>query len=33
MGFAYADAETFRADMKRDNELFKGLVTRLGIKA
>jgi tripartite-type tricarboxylate transporter receptor subunit TctC len=33
MGYAYADAETFRAHMKRDNELFKGLVTRLGIKA
>ena len=33
MGYAYADAETFRANMKRDNELFKGLVTRLGIKA
>ncbi len=32
MGFAYADAETFRANMKRDNELFKGLVTKLGIK-
>jgi tripartite-type tricarboxylate transporter receptor subunit TctC len=33
MGFSYADAETFRANMKRDNELFRGLVTRLGIKA
>jgi len=33
MGYAYADAETFRANMKRDNELFKGLVTKLGIKA
>lgn len=32
MGFAYADAETFRANMKRDNELFKGLVSKLGIK-
>lgn len=33
MGFAYADAETFRAAMKRDNELFKQLVNKLGIKA
>lgn len=33
MGQSYADAETFRAQMKRDNELFKNLVTQLGIKA
>ena len=33
MGQAYADAETFRANMKRDNEQFKALVTKLGIKA
>ena len=33
MGFAYADAETFRAEMKRDNDVFKALVTKLGIKA
>lgn len=32
MGLVYADAETFRATMKRDNEMFKGLVTKLGIK-
>ena len=32
MGYAYADAETFRATMRRDNELFKTLVTKLGIK-
>jgi len=32
MGYAYADAETFRATMRRDNEMFKGLVTKLGIK-
>ena len=32
MGFAYADAETFRAAMKRDNETFRQLVTKLGIK-
>ena len=32
MGQSYADAETFRAGMKRDNELFKALVTKLGIK-
>jgi tripartite-type tricarboxylate transporter receptor subunit TctC len=33
MGYGYADAETFRANMKRDNEVFKALVTKLGIKA
>jgi tripartite-type tricarboxylate transporter receptor subunit TctC len=33
MGYSYADAETFRANMKRDNEIFKQLVTKLGIKA
>ena len=33
MGYSYADAETFRANMKRDNELFKALVNKLGIKA
>jgi tripartite-type tricarboxylate transporter receptor subunit TctC len=33
MGYAYADAETFRSDMRRDNELFKQLVTKFGIKA
>jgi tripartite-type tricarboxylate transporter receptor subunit TctC len=33
MGYSYADAETFRAGMKRDNEVFKQLVTKLGIKA
>jgi tripartite-type tricarboxylate transporter receptor subunit TctC len=32
MGYAYADAETFRANMKRDNETFRQLVTKLGIK-
>jgi tripartite-type tricarboxylate transporter receptor subunit TctC len=32
MGLAYADAETFRAQMKRDNEFFRQLVTKLGIK-
>ena len=32
MGFSYADAETFRANMKRDNEVFKNLVNKLGIK-
>ena len=32
MGWAYADAETFRANMKRDNEVFKVLVPKLGIK-
>jgi tripartite-type tricarboxylate transporter receptor subunit TctC len=33
MGFAYADAETFRADMRRDNEQFKQLVNKLGLRA
>jgi len=33
MGYSYADAEVFRANMKRDNEQFKQLVTKLGIKA
>ncbi|HSW03454.1 Bug family tripartite tricarboxylate transporter substrate binding protein [Aquabacterium sp.] len=32
MGQSYAEAETFRAGMKRDNEVFKQLVTKLGIK-
>ena len=32
MGYAYADAEVFRSNMKSDNELFKQLVTKLGIK-
>ena len=32
MGQSYADAETFRTQMKRDNDLFKALVTQLGIK-
>ena len=32
MGQSYADADTFRAQMKRDNEQFKQLVTQLGIK-
>lgn len=33
MGWAWADGETFRAAMKRDNEQFKALVTKLGLKA
>ena len=33
MGYAYADAETFRADMRRDNEQFKQLVNKLGLRA
>jgi tripartite-type tricarboxylate transporter receptor subunit TctC len=33
MGWSYADAETFRANMKRDNDYFKGLVGKLGLKA
>ena len=33
MGYAYADGETFRAGMKRDNEVFRQLVAKLGLKA
>ena len=33
MGYAYADAETFRANMRRDNEVFKQMVGKLGLKA
>ena len=33
MGHAYADAETFRAGMQRDNGLCKQPVNKLGIKA
>lgn len=33
VGVSYADAEAFRANMKRDNETFKALVNKLGIKA
>ena len=32
MGYAYADAATFRSNMQSDNEMFKQLVTKLGIK-
>ena len=32
MDYAYANAETLRATMRRHNELFKTLVTKLGIK-
>lgn len=32
IGVSYADAETFRANMKRDNDTFKALVNKLGIK-
>ena len=32
MGYSYADAETFRANMKRDNEVFRQLVTKVGLK-
>ena len=33
MGHAYADAATFRDTMKRDNEVFRQLVGKLGLKA
>lgn len=33
MGWSYADSDTFRANMKRDNDYFKGLVGKLGLKA
>jgi len=32
MGYAYADGDTFRADMRRDNEQFRVLVAKLGLK-
>lgn len=32
MGQSYADGATFRANMQRDNAVFKALVTKLGIK-
>lgn len=32
MGYAYADADAFRANMRRDNETFRQLVAKLGIK-
>jgi hypothetical protein len=32
MGWAYADGETFRNNMKRENEFFKALVGKLGLK-
>ncbi|MDD0814672.1 tripartite tricarboxylate transporter substrate binding protein [Curvibacter sp. HBC28] len=33
LGFAYADADAFRAVMQRDHEGFKVLIAKLGIKA
>lgn len=33
MGWCYADTENFRANMSRDNDYFKGLVGKLGLKA
>ena len=32
MGWSYNNAETFRANMKRDNDYFKDLVGKLGLK-
>jgi tripartite-type tricarboxylate transporter receptor subunit TctC len=32
LGWNYADAETFRSNMKRDNDFFKTLVAKLGLK-
>ena len=32
MGWSYANAETFRSNMKRDNDYFKDLVGKLGLK-
>ena len=32
MGWSYGNAETFRANMKRDNDYFKELVGKLGLK-
>jgi tripartite-type tricarboxylate transporter receptor subunit TctC len=33
LGYAYADADTFRNVMQRDNDSFKQLISKLGIKA
>ena len=33
MGWSYGNAETFRANMKRDNDYFKDLVGKLGLKS
>jgi tripartite-type tricarboxylate transporter receptor subunit TctC len=33
MGHVYADAEAFRASMRRDNEQFRQLVAKIGLKA
>jgi len=32
MGWSYANAETFRSNMKRDNDYFKDLVGKPGLK-
>ena len=33
LGYAYADADAFRAVMQRDHESFRVLIAKLGIKA
>lgn len=32
LGYSFADAATFKADMARDNAFFKQMITRLNIK-
>jgi len=33
LGFAYADADAFRVVMQKDSDMFKQLITKLGLKA
>ena len=33
LGFAYNDADSFRQVMQRDNEMFKKLINKIGLKA
>ncbi len=33
LGFVYADDAAFKAKIQKDNEYFKALITKLGIKA
>ena len=33
LGYAYADADTFKAAMQKDSDMFKQLIVKLGLKA
>ena len=33
LGYAYADADAFRAAMQKDSDMFKQLIAKLGLKA